>query len=160
LGDSISAKDGLVNGRGFQNPDDPAALLPNANRYQPISTPAGPQVDSFTFLPAWTQDLTGNSLANSPENRVAFNTSYVFELAPGNLTLSGTYVWRDEQFSDVFETGPAIVPSYDTISARLLWVDASDRYTVILYGGRSNPIGLLLWAHVFRRPRDIVMLTS
>jgi iron complex outermembrane receptor protein len=127
-------KEGLVNGRGFQNPEDPAAVLPNANRYQPISTAAGAQVDSYTFLPLWTQDLTGNSLANSPAHRVAFNTSYVFQFSPGNLTLSGTYVWRDEQFSDVFETAPAIVPSYDTIGARLLWVDSDDRYTIILYG--------------------------
>lgn len=146
-------KEGLVNGRGFTNPDDPAALLSNANRYQQISTrfcPIAmaqggctstaqlvtiPQRDTdYTFLPRWTQDLTGKSLANSPENKVAFNTSYTFETAAGNLTLSGNYVWRDEQYSDVFNTGPAIVPSYDTVSARILWIDADDRYTVILYG--------------------------
>jgi iron complex outermembrane receptor protein len=132
-------KEGLVDGRGFQNPDDPAALLPNANRYEQLVTrnAAGviiPQNDSFTGLPRWTQDLTGNALANSPEHRVAFNTNYTFEFAAGNLVASASYVWRDEQYSDVFETQPAIVPSYDTISARLLWTDASDRYTVILYG--------------------------
>jgi outer membrane receptor protein involved in Fe transport len=60
--------------------------------------------------------------------------AYTFALAPGNLTLSTSWVWRDEQYFDVFETGPGIVPSYDTISARLLWVDADDRYTIILYG--------------------------
>jgi iron complex outermembrane recepter protein len=124
-------KEGLVDGNGFTNPDDPAAILPNANRYQVIP---GQFDTGYTFLPRYTQDLTGNALANSPEHRVAFNTSYTFELSPGNLTLSGTWIWRDEQNSDVFETAPAIVPSYDTISARLLWVDASDRYTVILYG--------------------------
>jgi iron complex outermembrane recepter protein len=135
-------KEGLVDGRGFSNPDDPAALLPNANRLSVLSTrsaanPSAPpvvQVDSFTGLPRWTQDLTGNSLANSPEHKVAFNTSYVFQFSPGNLTLSGTYIWRDEAYSDVFETEPAIVPSWDTVSARLLWVDANDRYTIILYG--------------------------
>ncbi len=133
-------KEGLVNGAGFQNPDDPAALLPNANRYQPVTTRnalgqvVAQRDTDYTFLPRWTQDLTGKSLANSPEHRVAFNASYTFEMAPGNLTLSSSWVWRDEQYSDVFNTGPAIVPSYDTIGARLLWVDASDRYTVILYG--------------------------
>lgn len=133
-------KEGLTKeGRGFQNPDDPAALLPNANRYEPIETQnaAGdpiPQFDSFTGLPRWTQDLSGNSLANSPAHRVAANASYTFEFRPGNLIASVSYVWRDEQYSDVFETGPAIVPSFDTIGARLLWTDANDRYTVILYG--------------------------
>ncbi len=124
-------KEGLTKeGRGFQNPDDPAGLLSNANLYERIPG----QVDSFTGLPRWTQDLTGNSLANSPEHRIAFNTNYTFEFAAGNLVASATYIWRDEQYSDVFETEPAIVPGYDTISARLLWTDASDRYTVILYG--------------------------
>lgn len=124
-------KEGVTKeGRGFQNPDDPAALLPNANRYEQIPG----QVDSFTGLPRWTQDLSGNSLANSPEHRVAANASYTFEFKPGNLIASVSYVWRDEQYSDVFETEPAIVPSFDTIGARLLWTDANDRYTVILYG--------------------------
>lgn len=124
-------KEGLTEeGRGFQNPDDPAGLLSNANRYEQIPG----QVDSFTGLPRWTQDLTGNSLANSPEHRLAANASYTFEFAPGNLVASLSYVWRDEQYSDVFETEPAIVPSFDTIGARLLWTDANDRYTVILYG--------------------------
>jgi iron complex outermembrane receptor protein len=50
------------------------------------------------------------------------------------LTLSGSYVWRDEQYSDVFETEPAKVPSFYTLGLRMLWTDASDRYSVILYG--------------------------
>ncbi len=124
-------KEGLTQeGRGFQNPDDPAALLPNANRHEQIPG----QVDSFTGLPRWTQDLSGNSLANSPAHKVAANANYTFEFKPGNLIASVSYVWRDEQYSDVFETEPAIVPSFDTIGARLLWTDAQDRYTVILYG--------------------------
>lgn len=143
-------KEGLVDGRGFQNPDDPAAVLSNADRHEQMTarvcplpapqvcTPAQqiviPQTDSFTFLPRWTQDLTGNSLANSPEHTVAFNTNYTFEFGAGSLTASATYVWRDEAYSDVFETIPAVIPSYDTVGARLLWRDADDRYTVILYG--------------------------
>lgn len=124
-------KDGLGSQNGFQNPDDPAAVLPNANRTEVI---AGQLDSNYTHLPRWKQDLSGNKLANSPEHRVAFNTSYTFELTPGNLTLSGSYVWRDEQYSDVFETEPAKVPSFYTVGLRLLWVDADDRYTVILYG--------------------------
>ncbi len=124
-------KEGLVDGKGFSNPEDPAAVLPNANRYQAIPG----QIDTdYTFMQRYTQDLTGNSLANSPEHRLAANVSYTFQLASGRLTLSTSWVWRDEQYSDVFETGPGIVPSYDTIGARLLWVDRSDRYTVIFYG--------------------------
>lgn len=124
-------KEGLGTQNGFQNPDDPAAVLPNANRTEIIPG----QFDSnFTYLQRWKQDLSGNKLANSPEHKVAFNTSYTFELAPGDLTLSANYIWRDEQYSDVFESEPGIVPSYDTVGLRILWTDADDRYTVILYG--------------------------
>jgi iron complex outermembrane receptor protein len=124
-------KNGLGANNGFQNPDDPAAVLPNAKRTEPIPG----QFDSnFTYLPRWKQDLSGNKLANSPEHRVAFNANYTFTFDPGNLILSGSYVWRDEQYSDVFETEPAKVPSFYTVGLRALWVDAKDRYTIILYG--------------------------
>lgn len=126
-----SVKKGLVDGNGFQNPDDPAAILPNANPYQEIPG----QIDAnYTFLPRYTQDLSGNSLANSPKHKVAFNGNYTMDLAAGSLTVSANYVWRDEQYSDIFETQVAEVPSYDTVGLRLLWRDAMDRYAVILYG--------------------------
>jgi iron complex outermembrane recepter protein len=125
-------KDGLsTGGNGFSNPDDPAAVLPGSNRYQAIPN----QFDTdFTFLQRYTQDLSGNSLANSPKNKAAFNANYTVALAAGSLVLSANYVWRDEMFSDVFETPHAIVPSFDTVAARVQWTDASDRYTLTLYG--------------------------
>ena len=124
-------KEGLVDGNGFSNPDDPAAVLPSAHPYQAIPR----QFDTgYTFLQRYTQDLSGNSLANSPRNRVAFNTNYTFDFAAGKLVLSGNYVWRDNQFADVFESKPSEVPSYYTLGLRALWIDASDRYTVIAYG--------------------------
>lgn len=124
-------KEGLADGSGFSNPEDPAAVLPSANPYQLIP---GQFDTGYTFLPRYTQDLSGNSLANSPKHRVAFNTNYTFDFAAGRLVLSGNYIWRDSQFSDVFETRESEVPSYDTVGLRALWVDASDRYTIILYG--------------------------
>ena len=65
---------------------------------------------------------------------MAANASYTFAFSPGNLILSTSYVWRDEQFSDVFETEESKVPSYDTIGLRAIWTDARDRYTIMLYG--------------------------
>ena len=70
---------------------DPDALLPTAQRVE--------------FLPAsqtWTQTLEGNPVPQSPENRFTMNASYNFYFAPGTLILSGTYVWRDQAYNDIF----------------------------------------------------------
>lgn len=127
-----TVKDGIPAGSaGFSNPDDPAAVLPSANRYQEIPG----QVDTgYTYLPRWTQDISGNKLANSPENRAALNLNYTFDMAAGSLTLSGNYVWRDEAYSDLFETEISKIPSYHTVGLRALWTDVANRYTVIVYG--------------------------
>ena len=124
-------KDGISNNNGFSNPDDPAAVLKNANRFAAIPG----QIDTgFTFLPRFTQDLSGNSLANSPKNRAALNTSYTFPFTAGNLILSASYIWTDEAFSDVFETEEAKIPSFGTVGLRMLWLGGNGRYQVIAYG--------------------------
>lgn len=127
-----TVEDGIPEGSaGFSNPDDPAAVLPNADRFQQIPG----QVDTgYTFLQRWTQDVSGNKLANSPEHRAALNLNYTFDFTGGALTLSGNYVWRDESYSDLFETEISRIPSYETVGFRALWTDVTNRYTVILYG--------------------------
>lgn len=124
-------KEGLINGQGFQNPEDPAAILPNANRYQPIP---GQSDAGYTNLPRWLQDLSGNKLANSPEHKVAFNANYTFSLNAGNFTVSANYVWRDDSYSDVFETEPGTIEGFKAVDLRLIWSAIDDRYTVIAYG--------------------------
>lgn len=124
-------KDALTGTNGFLNPDDPAAVLPSAKRYALV----GNQADTgYTFLPLYTQDVSGNSLANSPQHRLALNGNYTMQFVPGSLTFSSNYVWRSSQFSDVFETAASKTPSFHTVDARLTWNGASERYTVMLYG--------------------------
>jgi iron complex outermembrane recepter protein len=125
-------EDGLGQaGTGFINPDDRAAVRQNANRHRQVPG----QVDTgFTFLPVYTQNLSGNTLANSPEHRVGLNMNYTIPFSSGNLVLSGSYVWRDEQYSNVFEMEEFKVPSWSTVGARIAWTDAEDRYTIMLYG--------------------------
>lgn len=127
-----SIKNGLgASGTGFINPDDRAAVRQNANRYRQVPG----QVDTgYTFLPVYTQDLSGNSLANAPEHRFGLNLNYTIAFSAGGLTLSGNYIWRDEQYSNVFEMEEFKVPSWNTVGARIIWTDAADRYTVMLYG--------------------------
>ncbi len=120
-------KDG---GEGYQNPLDPAAIASNANR---LAVLPGQFDAGYTNLPRWIQDISGNSLANSPEHKVALNTSYNMNFQAGNLLLSANYVWRDDSEDDVFNTPVAVIDGYGTFSTRAIWTDADDDYSVIFY---------------------------
>ena len=120
-------KDG---GEGYQNPLDPAAIASNADRMAELTG----QLDAgYTNLPRWIQDISGNSLANSPKHKIALNTSYHMNFEPGNLLLSANYVWRDDSEDDVFNTPQAVIDGYGTLSARAIWTGAEDNYSVIFF---------------------------
>jgi iron complex outermembrane receptor protein len=121
------------------DPADPAALAGSANRVPGTCTPATCAPDVYTAgLPGGgfqrVQDLSGNRLPNSPEHKFAVSANYTFETSYGDWTPSVTYVYRDEQFGSIFDNPATLAPSWDQIDARLTFTDASDRFTVILYG--------------------------
>jgi iron complex outermembrane recepter protein len=87
------------------------------------------------------QNIKGNSLPSSPEQKVAVNATYTFNFAAGSLIPSVSYSWRDKLASgglsvSAFSRGRNSTPAYDTWDARLTWADAQGRYTV--YGYVAN----------------------
>ncbi len=88
-----------MNGVCYQDAADPQALAPGANT---SGCPAG------TGL----QNLVGQKLPASPLNKIALNAIYTFHFSPGSLALSGTYIWRDETYDDVFNRSYTLAPSY------------------------------------------------
>ncbi len=60
------------------------------------------------------QSINGNPLPNSPKNKVS-RTLMIFVFDQGDLTLSGTYLWRDKQtgaiFDNTFWTAPSGIRS-------------------------------------------------
>lgn len=121
------------------DPADPAALRPGANPIAIVCTPATCATDIYTVgVPGGGfqrfQNLEGNSLPNSPKNKFAVSANYTLDTSIGSFIPSVTYIWRDEQFGSIFEDEPRRAPSWDQIDARLTFTDASDRFTVILYG--------------------------
>jgi iron complex outermembrane receptor protein len=78
------------------------------------------------------QSVEGNVLPQSPENKVAFNASYMFNFEDGSsLMPSLSYYWRDGFASDVFNNPSEITPAFDQTDFRLLWNDADGMFTVI-----------------------------
>ncbi len=78
------------------------------------------------------QSVEGNVLPQSPENKVAFNASYMFNFEDGSSLLpSLSYYWRDGFASDIFNNPTEITPAFDQTDFRLLWNDADGYFTVI-----------------------------
>jgi iron complex outermembrane recepter protein len=92
----------------------------------PTGTPTvlGPQVG---------QKLDGSSLPSSPKNKAALNANYTFFTPAGNLTLSGTWTYRDKAYYSVFSREHYLAPAYDETDLRVLWNEPNDRYTLIAF---------------------------
>ena len=113
------------------DPNDPTATQPGAR-------PAGPSnqgaVDSFTGQPARGQDLRGNPLPLSPKNKIALNANYTFDLGKyGTLIGSASYIWRDQQYSQIFQRAYNLTPSTDQVDLRLTYKEPNNRFEVIGY---------------------------
>jgi iron complex outermembrane receptor protein len=79
------------------------------------------------------QQVDGNVAPRSPENKVALNVLYTFHFSPGSLALSGSYLWRDEQYSAVFTREDYRVDAYGQADFRATWTDADNNYSVVAF---------------------------
>ncbi|MEH6548635.1 MAG: TonB-dependent receptor [Pseudomonadales bacterium] len=100
------------------------------------------------------ENLAGNKLNRSPENTFSAAINYWIPLGDaGNLSLTASYSWMDEQYTDAFNDERGLVESWDRADARATWTSASeslaitgyikniadDRYTVdAVVGGASG----------------------
>lgn len=146
------------------DPADPAALDPAARPVPITCTVATCATDIYTAaLPGGgfqrPQDLSGNSLPNSPRHKFALSANYTIETGFGDLIPSVTYVWRDEQYGNIFETEARRAPSWDQIDARLTYNHPDGRFSAILYGrnladelGYESGAGALRYAGTIGNP--------
>ncbi len=111
----------IKSGCCFVDGTDPLALQPGTH---PSGAPVGGQQ---------AQSVVGQTVPESPRNKVALNGNYRFDFRPGSLTLSASYIWKDETYESIFNRGYNRAPSYTQVDLRALWTDASDRYTVIVF---------------------------
>jgi iron complex outermembrane receptor protein len=109
---------------------DPLALSPGANTTGCVAgSPAA-------------QNIKGQTVPSATPNKVSFNTLYTFHFEPGNLTLSGTLVWKDGTYYSVFNRPYNFAPNYAVLNLRAVWADAKDRYNIILFMNNvSNALG-------------------
>ncbi|MFI4934384.1 MAG: TonB-dependent receptor [Caulobacterales bacterium] len=119
----LSSKVASTGGNCFINADDTRALLPGAKI-------AGCPIDATG---SQSQSIVGNTLPEAPTNKLAFNANYVFTFDPGKLTLSGSVVWKDKTYGEIFNTPLTLAPAYSQVNLRVTWDDAKDRYNISAY---------------------------
>jgi len=81
-----------------------------------------------------SQSIRGDELPNAPKNKVSFNANYTLVFDAGDLTLSGTYLWRDKQYGAIFGQSYWASPSWDQTDLRATWRGKGDRYEIIAFG--------------------------
>jgi len=113
----LSAKVTKTGGQCFLNTGDPNAILLHAN-----TTGCAPGTGLQTLL--------GRTLPEAPPNKFALNAIYVFTFDPGRLSLSASYVWKDQTYGTIWNTAQDLAPAYSTVNLRAQWDDSQNRYTV------------------------------
>ena len=78
------------------------------------------------------QDLSGNALNMSPDNKLSLAATQFLDLdGAGSLSLTAAYSYVGEQFSRPFNRGDwDTVDSYDRIDARLTWLSPEEAFEV------------------------------
>ena len=77
--------------------------------------------------PQRNRSVEGNTLAQSPEHKVAVNASYRFEMEDGSYFLPTiSYSWRDEFYDSFFNNDNELSPAYDNLDARLNWKSSDE----------------------------------
>ena len=69
----------------------------------------------------------------APKNKVAVNITYTWDFDAGSLTPSFSYIWRDVQYSNLFERGYNKAPVWTQLDGRISWRSRDGHYTIIGY---------------------------
>ncbi len=79
------------------------------------------------------ENVVGNTVPESPTNKVAANANYTWHFVPGALNYSVSYIWKDKTNDSIFSESYYVAPSYSQIDMRLSWNDAADKFTIFGY---------------------------
>jgi iron complex outermembrane receptor protein len=130
---------------------------------QPGATTAGCPNNGATADPnVFVQNIKGQTLPEAPRNKISFNALYTMHFDPGRLALSGSVIWKDTTYDDVFNRPDTLQKPYTLVNLRATWSDAKDRYNIIVFCdnvfntiGYDGAAGLLLLPAQAGTPEDI-----
>ena len=100
----------------------------------PPATPVGATAPNLPSDPAARRSVEGNTLSQTPKNKVAINASYRFDMEDGSYFLpTVSYSWRDKFYDSFFNNANEESPSYENVDARLNWKSSDDLLGVTLW---------------------------
>lgn len=79
------------------------------------------------------QAVSGDSLPQAPRNKIGFNANYTFQFSPGDLVVSGSYIWKDKSYASVFTRTYDEAPSWNQVDLRATWQGNHDKYELVAY---------------------------
>ena len=79
------------------------------------------------------QNIVGQTIPGATPNKVSLNALYTIPFDPGKLTLSGTFVWRDQTYDSIFNRWYSLQPASTQVDLRATWSGDNNRYNVILF---------------------------
>jgi iron complex outermembrane receptor protein len=109
-----------MQGQCIQDAADPEALAPGANT-------------SGCAPGTGLQNLTGQTVPESPRNKISLTALYKIPLPTGNLSLSGAFIWKSGEYGSPFNRSYNFAPGYTQANLRLMYTDAKDRFTLIAF---------------------------
>jgi iron complex outermembrane receptor protein len=79
------------------------------------------------------ENVNGNSVPETPRNKIAANANYTWHFTPGALNYSVSYVWKATTPDTIFSEQYDFAHKYSQVDTRLSWTDSADRFTIIGY---------------------------
>jgi iron complex outermembrane recepter protein len=120
----LNAKVASTGGICFEDVNDPLATQPGANTAGcPAAPPGGTQ----------GQNTTGENLPEAPHNKISVNALYTIPFEPGNLSLSGSVIWKDGEYSSLFNRSYNYASPYTQVNLSATWTDAKNRFSLIVF---------------------------
>ncbi|MGH6956882.1 MAG: TonB-dependent receptor [Caulobacteraceae bacterium] len=104
-----------------EDTNDPVAIAPGAHPF-PGQTTA-----------AVLQSVKNSPLPEAPMNKIGIDVAYTWHFTPGDLILSGSFVYRSSQDGTVFNRFYDNAPGWTGWNARALWKGPGDKYEFIAY---------------------------
>ncbi|HEV7689578.1 MAG TPA: TonB-dependent receptor [Hyphomonadaceae bacterium] len=79
--------------------------------------------------PTARRSVVGNTLSQTPKNKVALNASYRIDMQDGSYWMpTVSYSWRDKFFDSFFNNANEESPAFDNVDARLNWKSADEHF--------------------------------
>jgi iron complex outermembrane receptor protein len=109
-----------MKGQCIQDTEDPDAIAPGANT---TGCPAG----------SGLQNLTGQYVPQAAPQKLSVTAVYKIPLETGTLSVSGAFIYKAGQYGAPFNRSFNYAPGYTQANLRLMYQDAKDRFTLILF---------------------------